>query len=110
MVGAAETLFEEYLGGGWPTIQKLPEQGRQGSPYTWSSRATLQLVEGPTKMDRKHLSEALSGFPSAAGGMVVWGGVDARELDGEDEVHAILKAVEVVARGMAPPTSTSGGG
>lgn len=31
MVGAAETLFEEHLGGGWPTIQKLPEQGRQES-------------------------------------------------------------------------------
>jgi hypothetical protein len=42
----------------------------------------------------------------------VFGG-GARDLDGEDEVNAILKAVEVVARGMTPmtpPTRHPGGG
>lgn len=80
MSTAADRLLDQFLEGGWRFVISLPDRQLFETLHV-DFKLTEQCDGTLGKGDRRHLSQALSGFANADGGLLVWG-LDAR-LDDE---------------------------
>lgn len=86
MPTAVDELTEYYERGAWNSIDAAVSNGRSEALHLEFKRKQNASTPVLDATDRKHLSEALSGFANSDGGLLVWG-VYARRVGNSD--HAV---------------------
>lgn len=92
-MGAAESLYEEILKGGYARIDRFVTDSQAETLYLDFKEKDDRRngVHGPSEL--KNYSEALSGFANSAGGVIVWGVQCKTQTPGDSDVASKLKPI-----------------